>query len=262
VWRYAPSTTLGGTLKETMPAVDLYSVIVKLRDRLGKTYDFEDVLYSIVVFEGIWNLNGTRLTGFFSVNNDYTWRKSYYDIEIDAYAKGEFEDLVDALWKKQDIKALVPSFIAQIEQASRNVPAKPSVIYFSIGVPAYGDVSNLMAIHLPSRRTFISFLYSALSKSEDPWISSRVTPIRTAFFVNTIADEDVVQKRFERALEEVPLIEQKGGSVTYIAKDKDTFNKIFEKVTETIFKPALKGLPQAETLQVSIRKGLGIISLG
>ena len=256
IWLWAPSKALDGVLKETLHVDNVFKTYEDLRDRFEKKYPLEDIVPSIIRVNGTWDFDDFMLAGFFSVNNSYVWRRSYFDIEIDAYGKGTYEDVVNALWEKADVEAVITAFVTALERSGKLQPAKPGAIYFSIGVPTDENLSDILAMHVPSRRALISFLYSALCRTEDPWISTRVAPIKSRFFVNSIADQEIVQKRLEMALQEAAVIEKKGASVTYIAKEPGSFSKMFEKFTETVFKPALRDLPEAETLRNYIQRGL------
>jgi len=129
-----------------------------------------------------------RSSRFFSVNNDARWREAYHDVEIDAYGKGEFEELVDYLWKQDLIETIARSFIDEIKREGRGKLAKPREIYFSIGAPEYGEVTNLILLHLKDWHNFIGFLYSKLRRDKARWIKNKVVPIDRHFFLSSIRE--------------------------------------------------------------------------
>jgi len=256
IWLKAPSEPLGGILKEEISTTEAYHTIGLLREHFAKSFYSEELFSSIVTFNGRWNLNGLEFAGFVSCNNDYAWNQAYCDVEIDAYARGGFEDLLDVFLARNELGGLVSSFIATIKRAGQGQLATPTQIYFSIGAPEYGEVENLIALYLQDRREMIRFLYSKLRKDKDTWIENKVAPIDRNFFVSSIVEQEIVTSIFKQIIEETELIEQIGRSATYIAKARDSFSKFYQRFKEEVFKPASQELPEAEALKKTIKKGL------
>ena len=256
IWLNAPTETLGGILKKQMKIVNLYRDVEILRSWIKQEFYREELFSSIIVFEGVWSFDNVKLAGFFSANNKHAWRDAYHDVEIDAYGKGEFEDLVDVFWRKGDIETIASSFFTELKRVGRGQPTKPSAIYFSIGAPEHGEVANLRALHLQDWRAFVGFLYSRLRRDKASWIKNKVAPIDRGFFLGSIREQKVVHTIFKRILEESLLTEKTGKSVTYIARDKESFTKFYQKFKEEVFKSVSQELPNAETLKKRMKKGL------
>jgi len=223
---------------------------------LRKFFYQERLFSSIIVFEGTWDFDDVKLVGFFSANNEYVWQNAYHDVEIDAYGRGEFGDLMDVFWDRNEIENLVSAFITELRQIGRGKNTKPSQVYFSVGAPEYGELSNLLALHLQDWRAFVGFLYSRLRKDKAPWIKNKVAPIDRGFFLRSIREQDVVKNISRKILRESLLIERTGKSVTYIAKDRKAFTKFYQKFKEEIFRSASGDLPEAEKLKKLMQKGL------
>ena len=171
------------------PIVQIFTAILEhYYSLIEDTFYRDDLFSSIIVFEGIWNFDKVKLARFFSVNNDARWREAYHDVEIDAYGKGEFEELVDYLWKQDLIETIARSFIDEIKREGRGKLAKPREIYFSIGAPEYGEVTNLILLHLKDWHNFIGFLYSKLRRDKARWIKNKVVPIDRHFFLSSIRE--------------------------------------------------------------------------
>jgi len=66
----------------------------------------------------------------------------------------------------------------------------------------------------------------------------------------------VVKNISKRIGKETLLTEKTGNSVTYIAKDKESFTQFYQKFKEEVFKSAVKELPEANELKSDIKKGL------
>lgn len=256
IWLKATSETLGGTLENELDMHDPYRTFQILREMISTKFYTEELFSSIIVFNGIWNFDGLKLEGFISANNEYAWNRAYYDVEVDAYGNDEFEDLVDVFWEKEMLDWLVPGFISQLERASRRQRAKPREIYFSIGAPERGEVSNLIAIHLPDWHDVIDFFYARLRRDKASWIKNKVAPLDRYFFVSSIREQKIVHSIFKQIAKETSLIEKSGGSVIYIAKERDSFSKFYQKFKEAVFKPASQELPQADHIKKIIQKGL------
>jgi len=188
IWMKAPSEALGGSLKRQVLIYDLHRDIKELQSYFEKRFYTEELFSSIVMVTGTWDLDGMKLAGFISCNNEYSWHRAYFDVEIDAYGKGEVEDIIDALWAKNMIETVAISFTKEMKLAGAKQLAKPREIYFSIGAPEYGEVENLIALHLQDWRDMIRFLYAKLRKEEELWIKNKVAPIDSGFYVSSIIE--------------------------------------------------------------------------
>ncbi len=256
VWKNATTEALGGKLHRDIEISGLHSDVQRLRSWLDEAFYRDELFLSIVVFEGLWNFDKVKFAGFFSANNSNDWREAYHDVEIDAYGRGEFEDLVDYLLKQDLIENIAPSLISEIKREGRRKYYKPRTIYFSTSAPEYGDLDNLVALHLKDWRNFVDFLYSRLRRDRASWIRNKVAPIERNFFLSAIKQQRTVQMTLKKLLKETLVTEQVGNSVTYLAKDKESFNKLYQGFKEEVFRLASAELPEAETLKKDIQKGL------
>jgi len=264
IWIGAPSETLGGKLMRRIQEAEPYMAGKVVSDLL-MTLPFDEISESIVMFNGVWNFGDINLGGYFSVPNSYSWRKAYHEIEINAYAKKDFEDLVDALWKTMphETTPLVQKFIKTLQQTTaRSGKLGLSQVLFSIGVPTVEDPTNLMAAFLTGeRKGLLRIFYKALSKTRDPKVVppevvSKTKPLRGSFFVNTLGKEEIVLQRLSQEIESALVVEIKGDSALYIAKDRKSFAKLYKEISDTVLKPGLEELPTAKDATELIEKGL------
>jgi hypothetical protein len=257
VWHNFPSESLGGKLEPymTKKISDPFRDIDLLRIQLEK-YPLDRLLSTIIVINGVWDLDGLKLTGFLSVNNNSAWRRVYRDIEFDAYGKGDVEDLVDALWKRDDTSEIVSKFISRLSKLKKGQPLVPHRVFFSVGVPVNGETENVRAIHLQDKRDLIDFFYSTLSEFGDPEIKEKMPPLDRAFFISAIADHETVKRRLTEALKNTVIQEISGNSVTYIAKEPNSFTRLYEQFSDAVFKPAMKNLPKTKDVKKIIISGL------
>jgi len=259
IWIDAPSETLGGTLFRKIEKEDPYS-LSEIVSSLLSSLPYDQASESIVIFNGTWNFDDISLSGYFSIQNSYTWRKVYHEIEINAYAKKDLEDLVDALWKTmpQDTTSLVQKFITALHQTTvRSGRLGLSRVLFCIGVPTEEDPTNLMAAHLTGeRKSLLRIFYTALRRSRDPKVISKIKPLRDSFFIDTIHKEEVVQERLSKKIQSALIVEKKGDSATYIAKDRKSFGTLYREITDIVLRPALGKLLDSQNVTELIESGL------
>jgi len=256
VWFSAPSEASGGTIAERFPAENLYVATQRLYDYLGQL-SFEDSIRSIIMLKGIWEFNGERLAGYFSIQNDANWREAYGDIEISAYAKGEFEDLVDALWATQPIPSLIRRLLGLLKTATKKSSLSLSQVTFSRGIPTKEDPTNLMAIYFAGeRRSLLGTFYMALRQSRDRSVIFKAKPLNTLFFINTLVKDEIAEERITKRLDRAIVTEIRGRSALYIAKDRNSFATLYKEISDAILKPALEKLPKEETVRERIHEGL------
>lgn len=256
IWLNAPTEALGGILKKEIKINNLFEDFETLRSWLNEKFYQEEWFSSIIVFEGLWEYDGVKLSGFFSINNEYAWQQAYQDVEIDAYGRGEISDLIDVFWKKGEIEFFASSFFTELKSVQEDTMIKPSEMYFSIGAPEYGEMDNLRALHLKDWRDFVDFMYSKLRKDAENWVVEKVAPIDRHFFLGSIKEEKIAQTLFKKGLEKSLLIEKTGQSSTFIAKNQDSFTKFYHAFKEEVFKSAAQELPEAKMLKRNIREGL------
>jgi hypothetical protein len=257
VWLNFPEKALGGELDQNIEVSDTFKDIATMRMRLSdRNYPLDRLMSTIIVINGHWNLFDTLIPGFFSINNSPTWRGTYKDLEIDASGTGDFNDLIGVLWKREDMEGIVSSFVKKLKNAEIGQKVTPNIVFFSIGVPAKGDVDNLVGLYLKDRRALIDFLYSTLTEKGDPETKDRMPPLSRDFFIKTITEEPIVQERLNTALHDTLVIEEPVGSFTYIARDRKAFNNLYQVFSERVFKPAMQELPKVKEVELKIKKGL------
>jgi hypothetical protein len=256
IWVHAPSESLGGSLKKTFPAENLYEVTEAVNGYLN-TIPFDQLIETFIVFKGKWEFDNVALSGYFSVNNDAEWRKVYGDIEISAYAKAEFEDIVDAFWATQKMVTLIPMFVQTLQRGIEKTGLGISQVAFSRGIPTEEDPSNLMALYLVGeRRGLLNVFYRARRKSMDPDIVAKAEPLNTFFFLKTLMSQRVVMERINRKLSQTMVAEVQSRSALYIAKERSSFEKLYNEISKTILKPAVEKLPKEEAVKNAILEGL------
>jgi hypothetical protein len=256
IWLNAPSKTLHGREIYEDEITNFYNTTHVLQTKFKESFYREGLLSSIVLFEGEWHINNSELKGFFACNNYIAWNRAYFDVEIDAYSQGEYGDLMDLFLKNNEVPEFIKRFISNINISSQNQTITPRFIYFSRGVPEYGEVEDLIALHLKDRKDMTSFLYAKLRKTEESWVRDQVEPIDKTFYVSSLVSIESLERFFTNVVKETELIENLENSVTYIAKDTVTFSKFFECFKNTIFKPASQELPNATYLKTKMKDGL------
>lgn len=256
VWFTAPSEALGGTLAKSIVVKNLYADVESLYEYLNQLL-LTDLSKTIVVFNGKWAFSGIELGGYFSIQNNNEWRTVYGDISISAYARGEFEDLTDGLWSVQDPRHLIVDFVKNLVQNTKNLSIGLAQINFSRGIFSEEDPTNLMAIYLSGeRRSLLRIFYKALVESKDPAVVLKAQPLSSRFLIETLISKSIVKDRIDRRLEKDLVAEIPTRSALYIAKERESFAKLYADISEAVLKPALKKLPEAKLVEYQIEEGL------
>ncbi|HJW97907.1 MAG TPA: hypothetical protein VJ529_02175 [Candidatus Bathyarchaeia archaeon] len=256
IWLDAPSTALGGIEIGSFSAQDVGEAVNFAQNRV-RALPVQDVARTIVVFRGLWSIAEVSLAGYFSVQNDRNRLNVYGDIEISAYPQGEIRDIVDALWRLDNVNALVNQFVTSFQMGIKNLHFRLSRAVFCHGLWSRNDPSNIMAIYLTgSRRNLLGLFYDALKRQECPGIIEKTGPLDTKFFLNTLSEESLVDSRIDSRLEESLVTEIPVQSLLYIAREPDSFGKLFQELTVTVLKPALSKLPESSEVKKKISEGL------
>jgi hypothetical protein len=256
VWFSAPSEALGGTLSRTFPAQNPFEATNAIHEYL-KSLQYPDLRKTLVVFRGSWDIDGTKLAGYFSIQNNLEWRRVYGDLEISAYAKGEVEDIVDALWLLQDSNGLIDRFMHDFHRHIQNLSIGLSQVVFCRGIWTREDPSNIMAIYLTgARRSLLRLFYDALRESKEPDVVSKARPLNTSFLLDILEENKDVEIRINERLKRTMVAEVPIGSALYIAKERESFGKLFRDISSSVLKPAFAKLPKEEEVRERVEDGL------
>lgn len=257
VWLNAPSEALNGKKIREGEITNFWDTSETLRSWVKERFYEEGLVASIILFEGEWNINDVTLNGFFSCNNYAFWNRVYLDVEIDAYSCGSYGDLIDVFLAQKSVSEFAKLFVSNMHSASMNQGIKPRFIYFSRGVPEYGEVEDLVALYLKDRRDMTTFLYTKLRKGKEAWVKNQLIPIDKVFYLKTLSDIEALEACFNEVIEKTSMLEKHGDSITYIANDTESFTKFYKVFRDTVFRPATKRLPHAEYLKAKMEDGLG-----
>jgi hypothetical protein len=256
VWFSAPSEALGGNLARVFPAQNPLEATHAINEYL-RSLQYQDLRKTFVIFRGLWEINGIKLAGYFSIQNNPEWRKVYGDLEIAAYAKGDFEDIVDALWVLQGLNGLIDKFIREFQRGIHNLCIGLSQAIFCRGIWTREDPSNIMAIYLiGARRSLLKIFYDALRKSKEPDVISKARPLDTRFLLDTLEENKDVETRIKERLKKTMVTEIPIRSALYIAKERDSFASLFKDVSNSVLKPAFAKLPKEDQVKEQIEDGL------
>jgi hypothetical protein len=256
LWYNAPSEALGGEQKKELTIKDLFETRQVLASMLKNTL-FQDLRKTIIIFRGVWKIENAELAGYFSIQNAPEWRKVYGDIEISAYPKGEIEDLVDALWLTTDVQGIIDHFIDDLNRGMSTLKIGLSQVVFYRGIWNKDDPTGIMAILLTGeRRGLLRIFYEARRKEKSWDMEPMARPLDTSFLLDTLEKADIVRDRINERLEKDVIAELPAGSKLYIAKQRDSFEKLYDDISRTIIKPALAKLPKDESVRNQIEEGL------
>jgi len=257
LWYDAPSEALGGTQQgEEIPAHNPYNALQIVKRKLDSLI-YPELRRVIVIFRGVWNINGITLAGYFSLNLHEDWRKVYGELEISAYPQGEIEDIVDAFWQLDNVSETVSDFVETLYRAVSSLRISLSQVMFYDGVWNRYEPEGIKAIYLTNERKGLLRLFYEARRKEKEWaMETFAKPLDTNFLLNTLEETNIVQDRIKRDLEQDATIEIPVGSKLYIGRKPDSFKKLYKDVTESIIKPALSKLPKDTSVKSQIVDGL------
>lgn len=256
VWFDASSEALGGRLVKQIPLENLHADSETLYQYL-LALPFSDLNKSIIIYSGKWVASEIELGGYFSVQNQEEWRKTYGDLTISAYARKEFEDLVDFLWALENARQTILEFVKTLARPKHSLSVRTAQISFSHGIYSDEDPTNLMALYLSGeRRSLLRIFYKALLASNDAIITMKSKPLETRFLIETLINNSIVTKRIDSRLERDLVDEIRAGSALYFGKERDSFQKLFQEISEAILKPAFNKLPEAKIVEQMIDEGI------
>ena len=256
VWLDATSLALGGKQVRVIPINNLYEDSEKLYQYLIGL-PFTELTRSIVMFSGRWTFNNVELEGYFSVQNQDEWRKTYGDLTISTYAKGDYHDIVDGFWSLENARKIILDLIRSLAHPSTPLLVRPAQVSFSHGIYSDEDPTNLMAIYLSGeRRSLLKIFYKALIASEDQSVVLKSKPLETKFLLDTLISNAIVTRRINKRLERDLIDELPAGSSLYFGRNPDSFKKLFAEITDAVLRPAFSKLPEATKVAEQIEEGL------
>jgi len=256
VWYDARSQALGGKRVKNIKISNLYENISTIY-QFYKNLSILDLKRTITVFTGNWSFDNIELGGYFSVQNQEDWRKTYGDITISAYAKNGYVDLTDALWSLPEIREIILRFTKVFSIATKKLNIKLSQMSFSIGAYSNEDPTNLLALYLSgTRKNLLKIFYRALLKSGEKRILFKSKPLDTNFLIDILLNKAIVTERIDKRLEQDLVNEIPTQSVLYFGKYRDSFKKLFHDISEAVIIPAFNKLPEASVVEYQIEEGL------
>jgi len=255
VWDKARSESLGGNLIESIESLRYKSIKEEFIHNIVENY-YRRFYNSIIVFEGKWNIDGTIVDGFISVNNDFNWRSVYYDIEIDCYSEGGIDDISEIFLGLNYFSDMFKHFLEYLENYAGESRLLITSIFYSYGVPHEEDLENILVMHTNSMKNFVSFLYKRLKADNDSWVKDHVKPYTRPTYLNEIFEHELTEKKINQYYLESDLMVVPGGSITYIAGREDSFFSFYQKFKSGIFQPIANSLPSSSDLKAMIKRAL------
>lgn len=265
IWQNAPMEELDGKLAHRVPLNvgdprDLRRVIFSTVNN-----DFSTLYQSIIRINGIWKIDDAKRKGFFSINNAFTWRSAYGDVDFDIYPDGKAglptdqennDPLVLLLWqdkatRTQLVNRFFDNFLNNyIYTYNLKAAMQLSWICFGTGVPSRNDVRTIKAAYYGSQRSFIkdSFatyheLYPDAQKALDVDYIVRKAYEETAF------KDDIV-----KLLKNFRISRVDKHSVLLIGEELDSFKNLYDKLEGEYLKPVHDKLPKDQIIDNAIKE--------
>lgn len=257
IWSGFPSEFLGGKIDKTYKTDNIDDV----DEVLIKQFSMDEFNYkwynSIIRIQGLWVINNEYYKGYFSINNSNLWRKTYYDISIDAFGPSNKSGLIELLLEEKDFNYIIGDFFKYISIDKIGNIGNVSIIIASHGAPQSGDVKDLVAIHVPSWRSMIKYFYDAMNNEEEEYFEDHIKHIDKDFFTSSLTSDEGIYGLYTSFSKDAHIIEMEGGSVSYIGLNDDSFQNLYDIFKKEIFKKAAEKLPNKEEVKNQIFEGIG-----
>lgn len=200
IWSEAPNEALGGQRRTQIECREKSRVKDVLMQALDIVRKDRDLLESmILMMRGVWTISGLKVPGYICVNNEESSVKTYGDIEVGAYSRGEVTDIIDLFWMDSTLtRHLVNDFLSRF---SKFYDESHSVNYivFGIGAPLVQPVTEWSASY---HRRPTDFLYKVLSTmKKEPRIG--VSSYLRLIYTRGIAAELYKIENFKKTLERI-----------------------------------------------------------
>lgn len=264
IWRNAPFEEMDGStlLQEIILAQPAtYTDIARHAESFIQGSPLDEVVSSVILIRGKWKFDSEELVGYVSINNNFTWRRTYGDIEVEAYPKGDYSDLVDLLWKEKELRVvLVERFIRAM--SALEVPSMElSSIFYSIGVPSPSqDISSIRAAYYARRRDLVADMLSSyiasLRERQDKEILPHMKPFDSNFIITRLFQNRSFLQDLRDIFESSKIIEIAAGSVAFIGDQPDSFEKAYKEIARKVFEQIAKNLPRDEEIAERMAKAL------
>lgn len=249
-WLNAPSETMSGKLLTSAKVERNTSPIPRNVPR-----DYEE---SIVRIKGKWTIGKAVFAGHFSAHMDREWRAVYGDFEIDGYYHAPGGDLSDAIWDNGLTDSMVEAYFDAMRGFRGNVFELAS-IFVTPSPSGERRLDLARALYSTNITEFYSAMLRSLRAAEEEdlkeEIEERTTAYQEVFLINTIRKYSEAANRIARAFQKHG-IKSKQGSVVYIGANKDSFQRVYAEMAESVFLPAIRVLPTKKTLQESVWKAI------
>ncbi|MCL5066735.1 MAG: hypothetical protein M1368_00065 [Thaumarchaeota archaeon] len=264
IWRNSTFKQSDGSIiepRKELPYPITYSRIWEMLEDFAKSTQLEDLLSSIIVVEGKWTFDASEYLGYVSINNNSVWRDTYSDIEIEAYPKGDLEDITDLFWSRKETRnSLVNRFIEKLS-AYKDTSVELTNITYSKGVPATSqDIGSLRALYYPQKRAFVKDMLTSyvneLKENKDTRILPRMKPFDVDFLITKLMSNEVFNEDLKNIMDSSKLIEIPAHSIAYVGQDSDSIKRTYKELSRTVFQEIARALPRDKEIADKITKAL------
>jgi hypothetical protein len=255
IWENATVQSLHGRMIRVLKAekglnTDLRDIVNYIRE-----YSFRVKSKIIVRVLGNWVVaNSPVVLGYVSVSNR-EMRPVYGDVSMNAFSKGDIDDVVDLFLKAGSAtEFLIDSFAAKFGHYEDEV-FKVKSLYFHEGAPSRSDITTLVAAHYGNINTFLlDSLYTAIL--QEPTIGDSLSAYRYKFLVNTIHDVPDFPDFLATLFHKYGVLYNRHGSVILSTRERNSFAKLFGELSKQVLQPMAMELPKKVELASKVRHAI------
>ncbi|MFQ6060865.1 MAG: hypothetical protein ACE5KV_06185 [Thermoplasmata archaeon] len=246
VWDEAPLEALGGSKMVEGKYPDLLNELdVGSQSRL---------LNSIVRVTGVWDFEESEFEGYCEAHLNRNWRGVYGDFEIDGYPDyGDNSDLTDALWRHNGRKEVIRGYL-DLSRSFGGRVSRVRYVFFTPSPSLDKRLDLVRAIYAPTADVLLSAAVRSLRNAQ-PWADKRARPYNIGFLLSVIRADKYASGRLESLLTKHE-IEKTAGSVMYIGKHEDSFQKVYEELCDEVLVPAFRALPAKKDIRSQVRAAI------
>lgn len=251
VWKNATDEALGGVMLDKIPIgpeTRFLEAATKAISTKGASLD-----NLILLVRGVWEdqKNNPRFPAYMSINLQDKWADIYGDIEVNVFASGEVEDIVQLLWGDEEIRSgLVENFTKEFADYDDKAINTESIVY-ALGVPSEVSVRNWKASYFKNPNFyFLKFLSSLQSDYPDlnPYVRLMNHSVLASDLYRTTFFTDII----ERIGKETNVGVDYSNSISLLGRKLESYGTMYEELSKSIFQILSKSLELDKSIDARI----------
>jgi hypothetical protein len=253
-WRTATDESLGGKRVSQYP-IEVPANVAHVLNETARKYKSHVGLELpvIITIKGAWRTDETPIAGYVTMSNDFDWRKTYGDIEIGAFAKGEITDVVEVFWKtEQKRQELVSDFMNKFSGYDTATHEMESII-FALGVPTVVGVSEWVASYFKKPPAYFINVLSSMEK-DNPTIKTYIRLINRLALASDLYRIEHFKDYLKQTTKRTNVAMDFRLSLQLVGKDLQSYKHLYEELSSSLAQVLRNSLPPDEEIDGKLQK--------